>query len=51
MLEAFYIPTFQLLNEPNGLRNYPDTVDDFFRLCSRFDFYTLRFCWIDGYVK
>lgn len=35
MLEAFFTPTLRLLSEPNGLRNNPDTVDDFYRLCSR----------------
>lgn len=34
MLQAFIQPTFKLLQ--NGLKNHPDTVDDFFRLCSRF---------------
>lgn len=36
MLQAFIEPTFILLREENGLRNHPDTVDDFFRLCARF---------------
>lgn len=36
MLQAFMEPTFELLQEENGLRNHPDTVDDFFRLCARF---------------
>ncbi|CAH2013492.1 unnamed protein product [Acanthoscelides obtectus] len=36
MLHAFLEPTFQLLRVENGLRNHPDTVDDFFRLCARF---------------
>jgi transportin-3 len=36
MLSAFVQPTFALLETPNGLRNNPDTVDDFFRLCARF---------------
>ncbi|ODM90983.1 Transportin-3 [Orchesella cincta] len=36
MLAAFIPPTFAILNEPSGLRNHPDTVDDFFRLCTRF---------------
>ena len=36
MLQAFMRPTFILLKEENGLRNHPDTVDDFFRLCARF---------------
>jgi len=34
MLEAFCVPTFTLLTAPEvQLRNYPDTIDDFFRLC------------------
>ncbi|XP_059617123.1 transportin-3 [Phlebotomus argentipes] len=36
MLQTFIEPTFQLLQVENGLRNHPDTVDDFFRLCSRY---------------
>ncbi|XP_034948229.1 transportin-3 [Chelonus insularis] len=36
MLEAFIGPTFTLLQQPDGLKNHPDTVDDLFRLCSRF---------------
>ncbi|XP_014259711.1 transportin-3 [Cimex lectularius] len=36
MLQAFIIPTFTLLQEVNGLKNHPDTVDDLFRLCGRF---------------
>lgn len=36
MLQAFIDPTFAVLKEENGLRNHPDTVDDFFRLCARF---------------
>uniref|UniRef100_T1JHK8 Transportin-3 n=1 Tax=Strigamia maritima TaxID=126957 RepID=T1JHK8_STRMM len=36
MLEAFCGPTFILLDGPNNLRNHPDTVDDLFRLCTRF---------------
>ncbi|CAH1174165.1 unnamed protein product [Phaedon cochleariae] len=36
MLQAFLEPTFQVLQEENGLRQHPDTVDDFFRLCARF---------------
>lgn len=36
MLQALMEPTFLLLREENGLRNHPDTVDDFFRLCARF---------------
>lgn len=30
------MPTFQLLEQQNGLRNHPDTVDDLFRLATRF---------------
>lgn len=36
MLEAFIEPTFQILQSENGLKNNPDTVDDFFRLAVRF---------------
>lgn len=36
MLQAFIEPTFALIREENGLRNHPDTIDDFFRLCARF---------------
>ncbi|XP_044131831.1 transportin-3 isoform X1 [Bufo gargarizans] len=36
MLQALCVPTFQLLEHPNGLRNHPDTVDDLFRLLTRF---------------
>lgn len=36
MLQAFCGPTFLLLENANGLRNHPDTVDDLFRLCTRF---------------
>ncbi|XP_011206982.2 transportin-3 isoform X2 [Bactrocera dorsalis] len=36
MLKAFIEPTFSMLRVENGLKNNPDTVDDFFRLCSRF---------------
>ncbi|XP_037958444.1 transportin-3 isoform X2 [Teleopsis dalmanni] len=36
MLQAFIEPTFCMLRVENGLKNNPDTVDDFFRLCSRF---------------
>ncbi|XP_071823709.1 transportin-3-like isoform X1 [Apostichopus japonicus] len=36
MLKAFITPTYKVLEEDNGLRNHPDTVDDFFRLCIRF---------------
>ncbi|KAF5302301.1 hypothetical protein FQA39_LY10340 [Lamprigera yunnana] len=35
MLQTFINPTFILLQQENGLRNHPDTVDDFFRLCTR----------------
>lgn len=30
------MPTFQLLEQPNGLRDHPDTVDDLFRLATRY---------------
>lgn len=36
MLEAFIQPTFNILEVENGLKNHPDTVDDFFRLAVRF---------------
>ncbi|RWS07621.1 transportin-3-like protein [Dinothrombium tinctorium] len=37
MLNAFCLSTFQLLTAPEcQLRNHPDTIDDFFRLCTRF---------------
>ena len=36
MLTSFVEPTFALLNQEKGLQNNPDTVDDFFRLCTRF---------------
>ncbi|XP_041355041.1 transportin-3-like [Gigantopelta aegis] len=36
MLQAFCGPTFKILEEHNGLRNHPDTVDDLFRLSLRF---------------
>lgn len=37
MLNAFCLPTFHLLTAPNvQLRNHPETIDDFFRLCTRF---------------
>lgn len=35
MMEAFIQPTFTRLQMENGLKNNPDTVDDFFRLCAR----------------
>jgi len=35
MLQAFLIPTFVILQETNGLKDHPDTVDDLFRLCAR----------------
>lgn len=36
MMQAFIQPTFTRLQMENGLKNNPDTVDDFFRLCARF---------------
>ncbi|KAI4481697.1 hypothetical protein M0804_009218 [Polistes exclamans] len=36
MLEALVGPTFTILQEEDGLKNHPDTVDDLFRLCDRF---------------
>ncbi|RVE50748.1 hypothetical protein evm_004658 [Chilo suppressalis] len=36
MLQALMPKAFQLLQQPNGLQDNPDTVDDLFRLCIRF---------------
>lgn len=36
MLESYIEPTFQKLQAQNGFKENPDTVDDFFRLCTRF---------------
>ncbi|XP_053572309.1 transportin-3 isoform X2 [Bombina bombina] len=36
MLQALCVPTFQLLEHQRGLQNHPDTVDDLFRLFTRF---------------
>ena len=36
MLEAILPATFELLKDKQGLENHPATVDDFFRLCTRF---------------
>lgn len=36
MMEAMLPRAFQLLQEHDGLRNNPDTVDDLFRLFARF---------------
>ena len=36
MLQEFCPITFKLLSEDDGLVHHPDTVDDLFRLCSRF---------------
>lgn len=36
MLGSFIQPTFRMLEKENGLRDHPDTVDDFFRLCARY---------------
>lgn len=36
MLQHFWRPTFALLSSPNvELKNHPDTIDDFCRLCTR----------------
>lgn len=35
MVDAFIEPTLALLQDPNGFKNHPDTIDDLFRLCSR----------------
>ncbi|KMQ93334.1 transportin-3 [Lasius niger] len=37
MLQAFIGPTFALLEQEDGLKNHPDTVDDLFRLCASLD--------------
>ncbi|XP_069765925.1 transportin-3-like isoform X3 [Narcine bancroftii] len=36
MMQAFCGPTFHLLEQPRGFQNHPDTVDDLFRLATRF---------------
>ncbi|XP_020287942.1 transportin-3 isoform X2 [Pseudomyrmex gracilis] len=36
MLQALIYPAFALLEQEDGLKNHPDTVDDLFRLCARF---------------
>jgi len=36
MVKSFIAPTYYLLEQDNGLRNNPGTVDDFFRLNNRF---------------
>ena len=36
MLDSFAQPSFNILNEEKGLENHPDTVDDLFRLCTRY---------------
>ena len=36
MLEAFCPPTFSFLTSPEAFVHHPDTVDDLFRLCTRF---------------
>lgn len=43
-LQALCMPTFQLLEQQNGLRNHPDTVDDLFRLATR---WVCRFTWTE----
>lgn len=35
MVDAFIEPTLALLQNPSGLKDHPDTIDDLFRLCSR----------------
>jgi transportin-3 len=35
MLAAFTGPAFSILQETDGLKNHPDTVEDLFRLCTR----------------
>lgn len=36
MMNAFIEPTYSLLQNENCYREHPDTIDDLFRLCSRF---------------
>ena len=36
MLEAFVPHVFDLLKDHESQRNHPDTLDDLFRLCTRF---------------
>uniref|UniRef100_A0A8D8ZEZ3 Transportin-3 n=1 Tax=Cacopsylla melanoneura TaxID=428564 RepID=A0A8D8ZEZ3_9HEMI len=36
MVQAFLPPTYNLLQQEDGLKNHPDTVDDLFRLSTRF---------------
>ncbi|EEC08349.1 transportin, putative [Ixodes scapularis] len=36
LTQAFCGPTFRLLGGADALRQHPDTVDDLFRLCTRF---------------
>lgn len=36
MVQAFLQPTYDILEKEDGLKNHPDTVDDLFRLCTRF---------------
>lgn len=36
MLQAYAEVAFPMLAQPTGMVNYPDTVDDMFRLCARF---------------
>ncbi|KAK7861760.1 hypothetical protein R5R35_010783 [Gryllus longicercus] len=35
MLQAFVGSTLRIFKDASSLKNYPDTVDDFFRLCTR----------------
>jgi len=35
--KAFCTPTFKMLEQANGLRNHPDTLDDLFRLAFRWE--------------
>ena len=45
MLEAFTPKTFDMLSQENGFKNHPDTVDDWFRLCTRcVDLVLLLYC-------
>lgn len=43
MLQAFIGPTYALLEEEDGLKNHPDTVDDLFRLCARYSNFVIDY--------
>lgn len=43
MLEAFIGPTFTILQQDDGLKDHPDTIDDLFRLCARYKILTILY--------